>query len=123
LVLLLDPRSGIDKNQDLGSGINIPDPQHTTGFSQIVQQLARMPHTSRTETENAAHLSLLQENAFEMTSRQLLDFWSFFSETLAALEQENCASVPYKFITKHQKTDLLQRAVLWIGIVLMPIRF
>ncbi len=53
-----------------------------------------------------------------MTSHQLLDFWSFFLETLAALEQENCASVPYKFITKHPKTDLLQRAVLWIGIVL-----
>ncbi len=32
LVLLLDPgseiRDRIDKNQDLGSGINIPDPQH-----------------------------------------------------------------------------------------------
>jgi hypothetical protein len=28
LVLLLDPGSGIDKNQDLGSGINIPDTQH-----------------------------------------------------------------------------------------------
>jgi hypothetical protein len=23
-----DPRSGMDKNQDPGSGINIPDPQH-----------------------------------------------------------------------------------------------
>ncbi len=28
LVLLLDPGSGMDKNQDPGSGINIPDPQH-----------------------------------------------------------------------------------------------
>jgi hypothetical protein len=28
LLLFLDPRSGIDKNQDPGSGINIPDPQH-----------------------------------------------------------------------------------------------
>jgi hypothetical protein len=27
-VLLLDPGSGMDKNQDPGSGINIPDPQH-----------------------------------------------------------------------------------------------
>jgi hypothetical protein len=27
LVLLLDPGSGMDKNQDPGSGINIPDPQ------------------------------------------------------------------------------------------------
>jgi hypothetical protein len=24
----LDPGSGMGKNQDLGSGINIPDPQH-----------------------------------------------------------------------------------------------
>jgi hypothetical protein len=25
---ILDPRSGMGKNQDPGSGINIPDPQH-----------------------------------------------------------------------------------------------
>ncbi len=68
---------------------------HTTGFSHIVQQQGKnAAHTRTTETENAAHLSLLQENAFQMTSRQLLDFRSFFLETLAALEQENCASVP-----------------------------
>jgi hypothetical protein len=28
LLLFLDPRSGMDKNQDPGSRINIPDPQH-----------------------------------------------------------------------------------------------
>jgi hypothetical protein len=28
LVLFLDPGSGIGKNQDPGSRINIPDPQH-----------------------------------------------------------------------------------------------
>jgi hypothetical protein len=28
VVLFLDPGSGMDKNQDPGSGINIPDPQH-----------------------------------------------------------------------------------------------
>jgi hypothetical protein len=28
LVLLLDPGSEMDKNQDPGSGKNIPDPQH-----------------------------------------------------------------------------------------------
>jgi hypothetical protein len=28
LLLFLDPGSGMGKNQDLGSGINIPDPQH-----------------------------------------------------------------------------------------------
>ncbi len=28
LWLFLDPGSGMDKNQDQGSGINIPDPQH-----------------------------------------------------------------------------------------------
>jgi hypothetical protein len=28
LVLFLDPGSGMGKNQDPGSGINIPDPQH-----------------------------------------------------------------------------------------------
>jgi hypothetical protein len=28
LVLLLDSGSGMDKNQDPGSGIKIPDPQH-----------------------------------------------------------------------------------------------
>ncbi len=27
-VLFLDPGSGMGKNQDPGSGINIPDPQH-----------------------------------------------------------------------------------------------
>jgi hypothetical protein len=27
-VMFLDPRSGMGKNQDPGSGINIPDPQH-----------------------------------------------------------------------------------------------
>jgi hypothetical protein len=27
-LLFLDPGSGMDKNQDPGSGINIPDPQH-----------------------------------------------------------------------------------------------
>jgi hypothetical protein len=27
-LLFLDPGSGMGKNQDLGSGINIPDPQH-----------------------------------------------------------------------------------------------
>jgi hypothetical protein len=43
-----DPRSGMDKNQDLGSRINIPDPQHYIQqvSSQTVQQQARMPHTS-----------------------------------------------------------------------------
>jgi hypothetical protein len=28
LLLFLDPGSGMGKNQDPGSGINIPDPQH-----------------------------------------------------------------------------------------------
>jgi hypothetical protein len=28
LLLFLDPGSGLGKNQDPGSGINIPDPQH-----------------------------------------------------------------------------------------------
>ncbi len=28
LLLFLDPGSGMDKNQDPGSGIKIPDPQH-----------------------------------------------------------------------------------------------
>ncbi len=28
LFLLLDPGSGMDKNQDPGSGMNFPDPQH-----------------------------------------------------------------------------------------------
>jgi hypothetical protein len=28
LLLFLDPGSGMGKNQDLESGINIPDPQH-----------------------------------------------------------------------------------------------
>jgi hypothetical protein len=28
----LDPGSGMGKNQDLGSGINIPDPQHCNNF-------------------------------------------------------------------------------------------
>ncbi len=28
LLLFLDPRSGMGKNQDPGPGINIPDPQH-----------------------------------------------------------------------------------------------
>ncbi len=28
LMLFLDPGSGMGKNQDPGSGINIPDPQH-----------------------------------------------------------------------------------------------
>jgi hypothetical protein len=28
LLLLWDPGSGMGKNQDPGSGINIPDPQH-----------------------------------------------------------------------------------------------
>jgi hypothetical protein len=65
-----------------------------------ILQLARMPHT-RTETDstsNAAHLSLLQKNTFEMTSRQHLDsIQSLFLETLAALGQENCKSVPVPY--------------------------
>jgi hypothetical protein len=28
MLLFLDPGSGLGKNQDPGSGINIPDPQH-----------------------------------------------------------------------------------------------
>ena len=31
LLLFLDPGSGMGKNQDPGSGINIPDPQHWLG--------------------------------------------------------------------------------------------
>ncbi len=31
LLLFLDPGSGMGKNQDPGSGINIPDPQHWAG--------------------------------------------------------------------------------------------
>ncbi len=31
LLLFLDPGSGMGKNQDPGSGINIPDPQHCSG--------------------------------------------------------------------------------------------
>jgi hypothetical protein len=31
-LLFLDPGSGMDKNQDPGSGINIPDPQHWKTF-------------------------------------------------------------------------------------------
>jgi hypothetical protein len=35
LVLLLDPGFGMDKNQDPGSGINIPDPQHWLGHTGV----------------------------------------------------------------------------------------
>ncbi len=31
LLLFLDPGSGMGKNQDPGSGIKIPDPQHCVG--------------------------------------------------------------------------------------------
>jgi hypothetical protein len=31
-----DPGSGMGKNQDLGSGINIPDPQHCLFLSLLV---------------------------------------------------------------------------------------
>ena len=36
LLLFLDPGSGMGKNQDPGSGINIPDPQHCPGPLQLV---------------------------------------------------------------------------------------
>jgi hypothetical protein len=31
-----DPRSGMGKNQDLGSGINIPDPPHCPSMSYAI---------------------------------------------------------------------------------------
>ncbi len=36
LLLFLDPGSGMGKNQDPGSGINIPDPQHCLDGSKLV---------------------------------------------------------------------------------------
>jgi hypothetical protein len=87
-----DPRSGMDKNQDSGQTSRIRNtaykrfqPNFTTAGKN-----AEHPGQKQRIRANAAHLSLLQENAFEMTSHQLLNFWSFFLETLAALEQENC---------------------------------
>ncbi len=38
LLLFLDPGSGMGKNQDPGSGINIPDPQHWTLTTRNVPQ-------------------------------------------------------------------------------------
>ncbi len=35
LLLFLDPGSGMSKNQDPGSGINIPDPQHCLGVWEV----------------------------------------------------------------------------------------
>jgi len=37
LLLFLDPGSGMGKNQDLGSGINIPDPQHWYNRKQLIK--------------------------------------------------------------------------------------
>jgi hypothetical protein len=38
LVLLLDPGSGMDKNQHPESGINTPDPQHCVGTVYVYMQ-------------------------------------------------------------------------------------
>jgi hypothetical protein len=42
LLLFLDPGSGMAKNQDPGSGINIPDPQHRYN-SCLDSSLGRVP--------------------------------------------------------------------------------
>jgi hypothetical protein len=40
LLLILDPGSGMGKNQDPGSGINIPDPQHCN-FPYIYKEIQK----------------------------------------------------------------------------------
>jgi hypothetical protein len=50
LLLFLDPRSGIDKNQDSGLRINIPDPQHWHQLSKsAVIQDSRSKNSNKRE--------------------------------------------------------------------------
>jgi hypothetical protein len=56
LFLFLDPRSGMGKNKDPGSGMNIPDPQH---WLQIPITLMR----SRIRIHKKLGLTTLEERA------------------------------------------------------------
>jgi hypothetical protein len=51
LLLFLDPRSGMGKNPDPGSGINIPDPQHCKPFGVLDQNPILNSNDPETKTE------------------------------------------------------------------------
>jgi hypothetical protein len=46
-LFLLDPGIGMEENQDLGSEINIPDPQHWMYSKSDVSLVGRVPHLSQ----------------------------------------------------------------------------
>ena len=55
LLLFLDPGSGRGKNQDPGSGINIPDPQHCNDHTVTSYFLSRI-FVDKKITENGSLL-------------------------------------------------------------------
>ncbi len=114
-----DPGSGMDKNQDPGSGRNIQDPQD------CIQQVSATLYNSRQECRTPGQKQRIQAMppTFLYSRRTHLKWrhahfgtQSFFLETLSALEQENCASVPYNTASKYWPNAK-------ISVVTMPIRF
>ncbi len=67
LLLFVDPGSGMGKNQDPGSGINIPDPQHCFQSGGKVRVFGSPWTTAYSKTG--------RKKAFQLETRQLQEKW------------------------------------------------